>query len=664
MNLQVDFLLNKAMESLASFNLDTGELYLKQALKMQPNNPHTLRLFGVLLAQRENYEDALYYLSLSINFLPKNGVTHSNLGNVLIKMNRLEESVKSYDAALKLLPKDPEVWSNKGNALFELRRYEEAIAHHDKSISISPDYAAAWSNKGNVLFELRRYEEAIAHYERAINLMPDYAEFWANIGSALFELRRYEEAITYYQRAINVKPDINWFYGKLIHTKLIIADWQNYDEFLLNLRDKVKAGQRVSEPFDTLSTLDSVELHQKSAQIYIQSRYAYSNKLVTPISRKLYTNKIRVGYYSSDFNDHPVAYLLVELFELHNKQEFELFAFALDSDGATSRRGRIKDSVTHFIEAGSMSNQEIASLSAELEIDIAVDLGGHTKNSQAGIFIRYRAAPIQINFLGYPGTLGSDCYDYIVADKVVIPENNQQFFDEKIIYLPNSYLVDDSKRLLDDVKFTRSMFGLPEEKFIFCCFNNSYKFNPDFVKSLARIMKEVGESVFWLSENNELFRANFSKELQSQGINEDRIIFAKRVDSMGEHLARIALADLFLDTSPYNAHTTALDALKAGLPVLTLIGESFPSRVAASLLNTLKLPELITCSRMEFENQAIKLANDRVALQEIKMKLVKNSLSGPLFDTPRYTKNLESAYRQICMNYDSGLPADHIYVSE
>jgi predicted O-linked N-acetylglucosamine transferase (SPINDLY family) len=308
-----------------------------------------------------------------------------------------------------------------------------------------------------------------------------------------------------------------------------------------------------------------------------------------------------------------------------------------------------------------MSDPDIAQLARELEIDIAIDLAGPTQYSRTGIF-SYRAAPIQVNWLGYAGTIGVEYIDYIVADKIIIPEPHQQFYAEKVVYLPNTYMVDDSKRIPSTRVFRREEFGLPQNAFVFCCFNNDYKFNPQVLDSWSRILLAAKNSVIWISENNKYFKANLVTEFQSRGIDSDRIIFAQRVEMMADHLSRYALADLFLDTHPYNAHTTALDSLKAGVPVLTLMGQSFPSRVAASLLNAIGLPELITNTQEEYEALAIELAMNPQKLTDIKLKLVRNRLTAPLFDTPLFTKNLESAYLKMVERYRADLDADHLLV--
>jgi hypothetical protein len=332
---------------------------------------------------------------------------------------------------------------------------------------------------------------------------------------------------------------------------------------------------------------------------------------------------------------------------LHDRNQFEVYAFALKKapDG-DEMRPRLMKAFDHFLEVENLSDLEVAKLARELEIDIAVDLGGHTQFAPTGI-MSYRAAPIQVNYLGYAGTMGAEYMDYIIADRTVIPESSQKYYSEKVVYLPNSFMVDDSKRVASDRVFTRQECGLPENTFVFCCFNNSYKFNKRILESWSRILLKVENSVLWLSENNEHFRNNIKTEFKNFGVDPNRIIFAQRVDSMADHLARYKLADLFLDTHPYNAHTTAIDALKAGVPVITYLGQAFPGRVAASLLNAVGLQQLITRTISEYEITAVNLALNVNELAKIKKLLVKNLAISPIFETSVTTLQLEAIFREI-----------------
>jgi predicted O-linked N-acetylglucosamine transferase (SPINDLY family) len=546
--------------------------------------------------------------------------------------------------------------------LHELKRYDEAIIHFDKALSLKPDYAEGWSNKGLTLRELKRYDEAIIHFDKALSLKPDYAEGWSNKGSTLQELKRYDEAIIHFDKALTLKSDIDWLYGDLLYTKMKICSWSNLRAELQIVSMKVMANEKVIQPFSLLALNDQPLLHKKATQIFSQNRYPL-NQTLGPIPKSPKKEKIRIAYFSPDFRSHPVSFLTSELFEIHDRNKFEVFAFSLQKSHIGDETNlRLRKGFDKFIDVDNMSDQEIAQLARELEIDIAIDLAGPTQYSRTGIF-SYRAAPIQVNWLGYPGTLGADFIDYIVADKTIIPELHQEFYSEKVVYLPHTYMVDDSKRAASTRVFTREECGLPENTFIFCCFNNDYKFNRQVLDGWSKILLEVKNSVLWVSENNEYFRVNIVNEFQSRGIDSSRIIFAQRVELMKDHLARYALADLFLDTYPYNAHTTALDSLKAAVPVLTLMGPSFASRVAASLLNAIALPELITNTQEEYETLAIELATNPRMFAGIKLKLANNRKTAPLFNTPLFTKNLESSYIKMMERYRADLQPDHIFIA-
>jgi predicted O-linked N-acetylglucosamine transferase (SPINDLY family) len=404
---------------------------------------------------------------------------------------------------------------------------------------------------------------------------------------------------------------------------------------------------------------DDALLHKKSSKIYIQSKYPF-NPVLEPILRRPQSQKIRVGYYSADFHNHATGCLMAELFELHDKSQFELVGFSFGPITNDEMRQRLEKSFDQFIEVGNRSDIEIAQLSRDLNIDIAVDLKGFTQDARTGIF-SHRAAPIQVNYLGYPGTLGADYMDYIIADKTLIPPELQSCYSEKVVYLPNSYQVNDRKRLISERQFTRQELGLPEHGFIFCCFNNNYKILPATFEGWMRILKAVEGSVLWLLQDNAWATENLKKEAEKQGIALDRLVFAERLP-LSEHLARHRLADLFLDTFPYNAHTTTSDALWSGLPVLTKMGKSFASRVAASLLNAVGLSELITSTQEEYEALAIELAMNSKKLETIKLKLANNRLTAPLFDTPLFTKNLESAYIKMYERYQNDLKPDHLSI--
>jgi len=649
-----------ALNGLRRFDLAIDS-YTK-ALELDPGDPEIWASKGNNLHELRRYDEAIANYDKALSLKPDLTIVWASKGDTLLELKRYEEAIAHYDKALSLKLDHAEIWTNKANALHELKRYQQAIACYDKALSLKPDHAEIWTNKGHSLHELKHYEQAIECYDRALQLKPDHAQAWASKANALNELKRYAEAIIYYDKALTLKPDLEWVYGEYLHLKMKGCVWGNIEKDLNKLTQKLSAHEMVTTPFNLLSLVDAPDLSHQLSESYTQLKYPL-NLSLGPIPRRSKKEKIRIGYFSPDFHNHPVAHLTSELFELHDKNHFELFAFSLQGishqDGV---RQRLKCAFDHFIDAENMGDLEIAKLARELEIDIAIDLAGHTKNSKLGIF-SCRAAPIQVNWLGYPGTLGAQFMDYIVADNTLISALSQQFYTEKVVHLPHTYMVDDSRRVASSRVFTRQECGLPENAFVFSCFNNDYKFNQQVVASWSRILLAVENSVLWISENHLLFRENLLIEFGKWGIKSNSVIFAKRLEFMADHLARYTLSDLFLDTYPYNAHATSVDSLKAGIPVLTLMGESFASRVAASLLNTIGLSELIMKSSIAYESLAIELATHPEKLNEIRNKLAKNRLTSPLFNTALFAQNLEAAYVKMYERYQLGFEPEHIAIA-
>jgi len=693
MNPKIKAMLQQTIQAFQDGNFDGADLILKEVMQSDINSADTVFELGIAYADNNKFEEALVVFYCLQSFqkddsrIPYNlGFIHSmrgdlenallafdltlmlkpndwealvNKGNLLHQLKRFDEAIAHYDKAISLKPDFAESWSNKGITLNELKRYQEAIAHYDKAISLKPDYAEAWSNKGNTLHELKRYDAAIVYFDKALSLMPDFAEAWSNKGSALNELKRYDEAIAHYDKALSLKPDIDWVSGDLLHTKMKICSWSGLAESLEDISKKVVANEKVARPFPLLALSDGALLHKKCSEIFAQAKYPF-NPILGPIFKRPESQKIRVGYYSADFHNHATGYLMAELFELHDKSQFELIGFSFGPIKNDEMRLRLEKSFDQFIEVSDKSDMEIAQLSRCLNVDIAIDLKGFTHDGRAGIF-SYRAASIQVNYLGYPGTMGADYMDYILADKTLIPLESQSYYSEKVVYLPNSYQVNDRKRLISDREFTRQELGLPENGFVFCCFNNNFKITPETFDGWVRILQAVPGSVLWLLQDNLWAGENLRKEAAMRGIDAKRLVFADRL-VLPEHLARHRQADLFLDTLPYNAHTTSSDALWTGLPVLTLVGQSFASRVAASLLKAISLPELITNTQEEYEALAIELAMNHQKIADIKLKLANNRLTTPLFNTPLFTKNLESAYIKMYERYQNDMKPDHILI--
>jgi predicted O-linked N-acetylglucosamine transferase (SPINDLY family) len=441
-----------------------------------------------------------------------------------------------------------------------------------------------------------------------------------------------------------------------------VCDWRGLESDLARLKAGVDAGETVSPPFPLLALLDSPSLHRQAAQIWLRDKYPVDDGVLPAIPRHSAADKIRIGYFSADFHDHPVAALMAEVFESHDRTQFDVTALSFGPDTRDDMQMRLREKgFDRFLDVRASSDREISMLARSLRLDIAVDLGGYTGNSRTGIFA-CRAAPIQINYLGYPGTMGAEYMDYLIADRTIVPPACRPHYTEKIAYLPNSCLPADTTRSISRTLFTREELELPGTGFIFCCFNNNYKITPDVFDGWMRILGRVEHSVLWLSQNNPAAAANLRQEALRHGVSARRLIFAERMSASSDHLARLRVADLFLDTRPYNAHATSMDALWAGLPVLTCIGEAFAGRVAASLLSAIDLPELITSTAAQYEEVAVELATNRSRLARIREKLAANRLTSPLFDTQSFTKNLQSAYLKIYDRYRANLPPDHVYV--
>jgi len=641
--------------------LDEAKLSYEKAIKLDPKNAEAFNNLGILHNRSNQLSEAVNSYKQAIRLMPNYAEAFSNLGNVLLKTGDYDESLEMYEKAISIKPKYVDALLNRGLALSKIKKMTEALGSCDEAISISPFYPLAWTNKGVILSENGFHAEAIQCYDKALAIDNNLSATWASRGASLFEMKRYDEALTAYSKAYSGNANLDYLLGDIINLKLHSGKWSGINDQITLMLEALSNNKSVAIPFKFLSAVDSLEGSLNTAKKWVENKFRSNYSL--PRFEVKQHQKIRIGYFSADFKIHPVSYLMAELFELHNREHFEIYAFSLKmAEEGDEMRARLVRSFDKFLDVEAKTDKEAAELAREYEIDIAIDLGGHTQFAPTGI-MSYRAAPIQVNYLGYPGTMGAEYMDYIIADPVLISPEAQQYYSEKVVYLPNTYMVDDSKRLPSSNIFTRQDCGLPERGFVFCCFNNSYKFNKMMLESWVRILNATPKSVLWISENNEVFRANINSEFLKAGIGGDRIIFAKRLDSMGDHLARFSLADLFLDTLPFNAHTTAVDALKAGVPVLTRLGNAFASRVAGSLLAAIGLPELITNSLEEYERIAIELGGNQEKLNSLKAKLVENTKKEALFNAPLFVKNLESAYIQMYQRGRNGLSPEHIFVN-
>lgn len=581
-----------------------------------------------------------------------------NLGNTLLKQGRLLEAEACYRHALEFKPNFVEAHCNLGNALQKQGRMSEAETSFRRALELKPDYAEAHCNLGVTLNRQGRLPEAEASYCKALQINPGYADALNNLGVAMIEASRHEEAVVCFKKLLSINPDYPFAFGMYLHSRMHCCYWEEIDEAFLELAGRIDAGKEASHPFCLLAIPSTPVQQKRCAEIYVRKHYpviqAYSE-----IRGQYSHGKVRLGYFSSDFYNHATAFLMAELIELHDRSRFEVFGFSYGAFQDDDMRQRVSAAFDRFIDVKNQSDQDIVALAKSLEIDIAIDLKGFTKGHRTGIFA-LRPAPIQVSYLGYPGTMGAPYIDYLIADPTLIPVETRQYYSEKIAYLPDSYQVNDSHKQISEYQFTRREAGLPDEGFVFCCFNNNYKITPAIFDIWMQLLKQVEGSVLWLFEGNARVEQNLRNEAMKRGIAPERIVFAKRM-GLPDHLARHRLADLFLDTFFYNAHTTASDALWAGLPVITCPGDTFAGRVAASLLDAIGLPELIAHSHEEYTAFALELATNPEKLALIKQKLAKNRATHPLFNTTLFTYHIEDVFTQMWEKHQNSLPPEHVY---
>ncbi|MBR1160270.1 tetratricopeptide repeat protein [Bradyrhizobium elkanii] len=638
--------LGRHEEALASFD---------RVLALVPDHADAHRNRGAALRKLQRPEEALASLDRAIALKPNDAGAHNDRGNVLNDLKRFDDALASYDRA----PGIAGACYNRGNVLVELDRLEEAVASYDKAIALQPDYAEAYNNRGSALFRLRHHDAALASIDQAIRHKGDDAAAHANRGKVLSVLARYPEALAAYDKAVALKPDQADIEGYRLHAKSHTCDWAGFDAGCDRLIELIRNRNATTPPFLFCSVPSST-----ADQLLCATRWTAKNHPPSASRRwrgeRYDHDRIRVGYFSSDFCNHATSLLMAGMFECHDRSKFETVAISWSPNDPSEMRQRLEASFDRFVEVRDINDDEVADLIRQLEIDILVDLKGFTAGSRTRVLGR-RPAPIQVNYLGYPGTLGAPFIDYIIADRTVIPDHHREFYSEKVVALPDSYQANDDKRVIADRVFTRGDVGLAPTGFVFCCFNNNYKITPDMFDRWMRILGRVEGSMLWLLEANADSAANLRKEAVARGVAAERLVFAPRM-SLPDHLARHRLAGLFLDSTPYNAHTTASDALWAGLPVLTILGDTFASRVAASLLHAIGLPELIAESPEAYERMAVDLATHPEKLAALRARLAANRLTAPLFDTRRFTRHIEAAYTAMYERHRAGIAPDHIVV--
>jgi protein O-GlcNAc transferase len=616
-----------------------------RALALKPDFAEALTNRAFALVELKRFDEALTSCDEAIALRPDLAEAFNNRGNALKDLDRPNDALACYDRAIALRPDYGEAFNNRANALNQLRRFDEALESAQRAIALKPDLAQAYYNRGISLHERKRFEEALSSYDAAIARAPDYAEALVNRGTALLDLRRYDEACASYARALALDPGQKYLKGMHLHARMLICDWTHFDAERAELNRAVGEGALGSLPFHLLPCSSDPQIQLTCAKSFIQDKIGAS---FVPLWRgERYSHaRVRLAYLSSDFGDHPVSLLAAGLFEHHDRSRFETIAISSGPATPSAMRVRLETAFDRFVDARELGDLEVARLVRDLEIEIAVDLNGNTDGARPAVFAR-RPAPVQVNYLGYAGTMGKSHWDYILADRFVIPEDFRRAYVEHVVELPGSFMVNDDRRKISERLPSRALAGLPEYGFVFCCFNNAYKITPDIFDVWMRLLRQIEGSVLWLSSLHAAGAANLRREARARGVAADRLVFAPKVARNEDHLARIRLADLFVDTLYYNAHVTAADALWAGVPVLTCSGATFASRVAGSLLGAVGLPELITASLADYETLALRLARDPALLSSLRQRLARNRESFPLFDTARFARHIEAAYKTM-----------------
>ena len=657
-----------------------------------PRFVYLINLRGITHAQLSELAEAQHCFERAIAIDPNYADGHNNLGNVLRDLKHPEEAAAAYRRSIALKPEQPQAYYNLGNVLTGLGLDREAIASFRQAITFKPDYVAAHNALGHLLMGLGRSAEAITAFRRTIDLKPDHAEAHNNLanlirlaghteaalvhyrraveiqpgnaiahnnlGNALNALERFDEAALAFRQAIALAPDYLTARSHLMHLYAHVCDW---DAVAADAEwiPKIGIEGAAVAPFSMLASEDHLVRHRLRSERLAEARYRRTPLPAQPRPASM-PEKLRIGYFSADYHNHATMYLMASLLERHDRERFQIYAYSYGPETDDEMRRRAVAGVDAFRDIRSIGDREAAELARRDGIDIAVDLKGYTQGTRSGIFA-YRAAPIQINYLGFPGSMGAPFIDYLIADPVLIPESHRHGYTEQIIYLPHSYQANDDKRVIAPLRAGRSAMGLPEQGFVFACFNNNYKITASAFDIWMRLLGQVEDSVLWLLRANDRVEASLRGQAERRGIDPARIIFAEKL-SVPEHIARHAHADLFLDTFNFNAHTTASDALWAGLPIVTRMGDSFGARVAASLLTAVGLPELITASFEDYERLALELATDHERLAAIRVRLWDQRRTAPLFDSALFARHIEEGYVRAFRRYVDGLPPDMIMV--
>lgn len=633
-------MLSSGWEALERDQLADAEAVARLALQRTPGDGEASYLLGSALLFQERYQEALGPLSDAARLLHQRGVRH-RLGYCRLALGDLTGAEKALREEVDAYPDRLNAHNALGVALARQGKYAEALAVFENVLLVEPGSEEANNNAANVLSELGRDEEALPYLQKVVRFNPQHGDALYNLGTVLQNLGRHEEAIDALENALRASPDNSYALGYLIWNELAICRWRELPVRIQALRRQIGQAAAPAAPF-VLVALPVTPAEQRAcAELHVQRKLPLPPAPLWQGTRKR-RGRLRIAYLSADFHEHATAYLAVRLFELHDRSQFETLGVSYGKPEASPMRRRLEQAFDEFIDVRTQSDEQIAALLRAREIDVAVDLKGHTTGARLGI-LAYRPAPVQVTYLGFPATTGASFIDYVLADRFVIPEEERGAYTESVVYLPHSYQVNDSTRKISPAEPDRTALGLPPRGFVFCCFNNSYKIRPDVFAIWMRLLASIPNSVLWLLADNASALENLRQAAASFGIDAQRLVFASRVPT-AEHLARQRVADLFLDTVPYNAHTTASDALWAGVPVLTAAGSAFAGRVAGSLLHAIGLSELVTTTLEQYETLALRLARDPVLLGHFRTRLQQNRDIFPLFDTDRFRRHIESAF--------------------
>jgi predicted O-linked N-acetylglucosamine transferase (SPINDLY family) len=637
-----------------------AETIARNALAADASDLEALQLLGDSLFYEQRFREALPLLGAVFDAGAPKGVGH-RLGRCLLALGEFAQAESVLRRETAHHPDLVNAFNALGIALIEQQRREEALEAFRHAAGLDPDSAEAHNNVGNVLMELGRYDAAIPHLRKVTERSPELAEPHHNLGNALYIVKQYEEAAASYERALRTPTRLTYTLSNLIRSELAMCRWRNLERNVNALRERLADPAAAEEPFVAACVLDSPREQLACAQGYARDKFP---RLPAPMWRegaRSRGRRLRVAYLSADFHAHATTYLIAGLLERHDREKFEISAISFGPDDKSDSRARVAAAVDRFVDVRAHDDLRAARIVREMEIDIAIDLKGYTGDARPGI-LAHRPAPVQIAYLGFPGTSGASFIDYLVADRFLVPESDEAAYSEKVIVLPGTYQVNDDRRPVPAAAATRAREGLPATGFVFCSFNNNFKILPAVFDAWMRLLARVPGSVLWLLGDSPSSMQNLAAEARTRGIDPRRLVFAPRIGH-AEHLARQRLADLFLDTAPYNAHTTASDALWAGLPILTCAGKTFASRVAGSLLHALGIPELVTGTLQEYETLALRLATDPQLLRSLREKIADHRKTHSLFDTDRFRRHIESAYQAAWEIFQSGEPPRAIRVA-